>query len=261
MFPGLIYSLPLTVLSVVLGLVMGSFLNCLAWRLVHGESVMKGRSHCASCGHVLGPLDLVPLLSWLFLKGKCRYCGEPVSARYPLTELVCGAVYGTLAWRYGFSVETLRLLLLFSLLLAISLVDLEDGWVPDRFLIVGAVGYLLLLILEPEPMKALSRGLIGAAVIFFPLLFLVLAADKLLGRESMGGGDLKLFALLGLYFGWKLGLLLLILSCVTGLVFAAVMGKARPGKPFPFVPAMTAAAWLTAMWGEGIVNWYLSLFY
>ncbi len=251
----------LPVLAALLGLVMGSFLNCLSWRLVHGESVMKGRSHCAACGHVLGPLDLVPLLSWLFLKGRCRYCGEPVSVRYPLAELVCGAAYGTLAWRYGFSVETLRLLLLFSLLLAISLVDLEDGWVPDRFLIVGAVGYLLLLPLEPEPMKTLLQGFIGAAAIFFPLLFLVLAADKLLGRESMGGGDLKLFALLGLYFGWKLDLLLVILSCFTGLVFAVVAGRAKPGKPFPFVPAMAAAAWLTAMWGEAVIKWYLSLFY
>ncbi len=261
MFPELIYSLPLAVLSVLFGLIMGSFLNCLAWRLVHGESVMKGRSHCAACGHVLGPRDLVPLLSWLFLKGRCRYCGEPVSVRYPLAELICGVMYGTLAWRYGFSVETLRFLLLFSLLLAVSLVDLEDGWVPDRFLVIGAAGYLLLLFLEPEPMKALMKGLIGAAALFFPLLSVILAADKLLGQESMGGGDLKLFALLGLYFGWKQGLLLVILSCFTGLVFAAVAGKARPGMPFPFVPAMTAAAWLTAMWGEPVIRWYLSLFY
>jgi len=256
-----IYSLPLTVLSVVLGLIMGSFLNCLSWRLVHGESVLRGRSRCTACGHVLGPLDLVPLLSWLFLRGRCRYCGKPVSVRYPLAELACGVLYGTLTWRYGFSVETLRFLLLFSLLLAISLVDLEDGWVPDRFLIAGAVCYLLLLFLEPEPMEVLFRGFIGTAAIFLPLLLLVLAADKLLGRESMGGGDLKLFALLGLYFGWKAGLLLVILSCFTGLMFAAVMGKAKPGTPFPFAPAMAAAAWLTAIWGEPVIEWYFSLFY
>ncbi len=261
MYPQLIPAPWLISFAALLGLLMGSFLNCLAWRLVHGESVMKGRSHCAVCGHVLGPLDLVPLLSWLLLKGRCRYCGERVSARYPLAEVVCGALYGSLAWRYGFSVETLRFLLLFSILLAISLVDLEDGWVPDRLLIAGAVGYLALLPLEPEPVKALLHGLIGAAALFAPLLLLVLAADKLLGRESMGGGDLKLFALLGLYFGWKLGLLLVILSCVTGLVFALIMGKASPGKPFPFAPAMAAASWITAMWGESVIKFYLSFFY
>jgi len=261
MYPQLIPALWLISFAVLLGLIMGSFLNCLAWRLVHGESVMKGRSHCAVCGHVLGPLDLVPLLSWLLLKGRCRYCGERVSARYPLAELACGALFGSLAWRYGFSAETLRFLLLFSILLAISLVDLEDGWVPDRLLIVGAVGYLVLLPLEPEPVKLLLRGLIGAAALFVPMMLLVLAADKLLGRESMGGGDLKLFALLGLYFGWQLGLLLVILSCVTGLVFAVIMGKAKPGKPFPFAPAMAAAAWITAMWGDDVIKLYLSYFY
>jgi len=261
MNPELIPPGALAAFATVLGLVMGSFLNCLAWRLVRGESVLKGRSRCDACGHALGPGDLVPVLSWLALRGRCRYCGAPVSPRCPLSELVCAAAYGTLAWRYGFSVNTLRFLLLSSLLLAVSLVDWEDGWVPDRFLIAGAAGWAALLPLEPDPAGVLSRGLIGAAALFVPLLLLVLAADKLLGRESMGGGDLKLFALLGLYFGWKQGLLLVILSCLTGLVCAFAMGRARPGKPFPFVPAMAAAAWLTALWGEPVIEWYTSLFY
>jgi len=256
-----IETLPLYIMAVVLGLVMGSFLNCLAWRLVHGESVLKGRSHCAVCGHVLGPADLVPLLSWLLLRGRCRYCGGAVSPRYPLTELLCAALYATLTWRYGVCADSLRFLLLFSLLLAASLVDWEAGWVPDRLLAAGAAGWALLLPLEGEPLKTLARGLTGAAALFVPLLLLVLAADRVLGRESMGGGDLKLFALLGLYFGWAQGLLLVILSCLTGLAAAAAAGKAGPGKPFPFVPAMAAAAWLTAMWGEPVIGWYTSLFY
>jgi len=261
MYPELIPPGLLAALAALLGLVMGSFLNCLAWRLVHGESVLRGRSHCASCGHTLGPGDLVPLLSWLALRGRCRYCGGRISARYPLAELVCAAAYGTLAWRYGFSAETLKFLALASVLLAVSLVDLEDGWVPDRLLLAGAAFRLAALPLEPEPGAALLRGLGGAAALFVPLLLLVLAADRLLGRESMGGGDLKLFALLGLYFGWRQGLLLVILSCLTGLVFAVMMGKAGPGRPFPFAPAMAIAAWLTALWGEGVVGWYLSLFW
>lgn len=261
MDPNLIPPLPRAAFAALLGLIMGSFLNCLAWRLVRGESVLTGRSHCDACGHVLGPGDLVPVVSWLLLRGRCRYCGGPVSPRCPISELLCGALYGTLAWRHGVSGEAVRLLLLFSLLLAASLVDWEAGWVPDRLLIAGAVGWGLLLPLEAEPFQALSRGLIGAAALFLPLLAIVLAADRLLGRESMGGGDLKLFALLGLYFGWKEGLLLVILSCLTGILCAFAMGKARPGKPFPFVPAMTAAAWLTAMWGEPVIEWYTALFY
>jgi len=248
-------------LAAVLGLVMGSFLNCLAWRLVHGESVLKGRSHCAVCGHVLGAADLVPVVSWLFLRGRCRYCGEKVSPRYPLAELICAAAYGSLAWRYGFTVETLKFLTLASVLLAISLVDLEDGWVPDRLLLAGAAAGVLVCFLEENPKAALARALLGGLALFVPLLLIVLAADRLLGRESMGGGDLKLFALLGLYFGWQQGLLLVILSCLTGLALAAALGKARPGAPFPFAPAMACAAWLTALWGERVVTWYLSLFY
>jgi len=261
MFPEEIPRVPLAVLAAVVGLVMGSFLNCLTWRLVHGESVLRGRSHCAVCGHILGPGDLVPVASWLLLRGRCRYCGERVSARYPAAELACGAAYGTLAWRYGFSVETVGFLLLFSLLLAASLVDWEDGWVPDRLLVVAAVGWLALLPLRAEPLRMLYRGLFGAAALFIPLLIIILAADRVLGQETMGGGDLKLFAVLGLYFGWKQGMLLVILSCLTGLVCAAAMGRAKPGKPFPFVPAISMAAWLTAMWGGSVINWYLALFY
>ncbi len=261
MYPELIPLPALTAFAAALGLVMGSFLNCLAWRLVHGESVLKGRSHCARCGHALGPLDLVPVVSWLLLRGRCRYCGEPVSPRYPLSELLCAAAYGSLAWRYGSSVEALRFLLLFSLLLAVSLVDWEAGWVPDRLLLAGAVGWGLLLPLEPDAKQEFIRGLIGAAALFVPVLLLALAADKLLGRESMGGGDLKLFALLGLYFGWKQGLLLVILSCLAGLASAFVQGKAGPGKSFPFAPAMGLAAWLTAIWGEPVIEWYTSLCY
>ncbi len=261
MYPNLISPGALAAFAALLGLVMGSFLNCLAWRLVHGESVMRGRSHCAACGHTLGAGDLVPLLSWLALRGRCRYCGAPVSARYPLAELICAAAYGSLALRYGFSPDALRFLVLASVLLAVSLVDVEDGWVPDRLLLAGALGWALTLLLEPEAIQArLLRGLLGAAALFLPLLLLVLAADKLLGRESMGGGDLKLFALLGLYFGWERGLLLVILSCLTGLASAVVMGKAAPGKPFPFAPSMAIAAWITALWGEGVISWYLSLF-
>ncbi len=261
MYPELIPLPALAAFAAALGLVMGSFLNCLAWRLVHGESVLKGRSHCDACGHALGPLDLVPVLSWLALRGRCRYCGAPVGARCPLSELACAAAYGSLAWRHGFSVDTLRFLLLASVLLAVSLVDWEDGWVPDRLLLAGAAGWMALLPLEAEPFRTLSRGLLGAAALFAPLLLLVLAADRLLGRESMGGGDLKLFALLGLYFGWEQGLPLVILSCLAGLAAAFVQGKAGPGKPFPFAPAMGLAAWLTAIWGEQIIEWYTSLFY
>lgn len=248
-------------LAAVLGLVMGSFLNCLAWRLAHGESIARGRSHCAVCGHTLAARDLVPLFSWLFLRGRCRYCGEKISPRYPAAELVTALVYVSVLLRCDVSWQALRFLLLFSVLIAASLVDLEVGLIPDRLLAAGAAGFLLLALPEgAAALPLLARGALGAASLFVPMLLLVLLFDKLTGRDTMGGGDLKLLALLGLYFGWQLGLLLLILSCLLGLLLALILGKAKPNTPFPFGPALAAAAWLTFLVGEPILNWYLGLF-
>lgn len=127
---------PLTVcllfFALTLGAVMGSFLNCAAWRLVHKESLIRGRSHCALCGHTLGAADLIPVFSFLALKGRCRYCGKPISWRYPAVEAVCALTYCTLLLRFDVSLPCLRFLILLSLLLFGALVDYEDGWIPDR---------------------------------------------------------------------------------------------------------------------------------
>ena len=96
----------------VLGACLGSFVNCLAWRMVHGESVWKGRSHCTECNHQLSALDLVPVLSWLFLRGRCRYCGQKVSPRYVVAELLCAAYFVSMVWAYGLTVHALALCVL-----------------------------------------------------------------------------------------------------------------------------------------------------
>ena len=112
-----VYILTVTAL---LGLVFGSFCNAWAWRIAHGESIVHGRSHCAVCGHPLSARDLVPLLSWLFLRGKCRYCGAPISVRYPAVELISALYYLSIVLRFGLSADALRLLILGSLLLKIG---------------------------------------------------------------------------------------------------------------------------------------------
>lgn len=236
------------------GLVFGSFCNAWAWRIANGESIVKGRSHCAVCGHSLNALDLVPLLSWLFLGGKCRYCKAKISFRYPLIELICCAYFVTIGWRYGFTFDTLRLLALGCLLLVASLVDWDTMELPDGLLIAAAV-FSLLRLTEPGAWKDMLIGLVAVPL---PLLGLVLLADKILKKESMGGGDIKLMAVLGLHFGWKLSLLILIFACILGLL-AALLTK-KLGKPFPFGPALSAAAWLTALVGSSVLGWYLSLF-
>lgn len=240
------------VVSFIFGLVFGSFLNCWAWRIVHHESVLKGRSHCAVCNHELGALDLVPLFSWIFLKGRCRYCGEKISARYPLVEFICGLYFLSIFLVYGFSIDCLRLLLLGCILLTASLVDLDIMELPDGLMIAAAVTALLRL---PD-WKSI---LLGAFVISVPVLIISLIMDKVLGKESLGGGDIKLLAVLGMHFGAANMLLLVIIACFVGLIFALIAKKGK-GTQFPFGPMLSAAAWITALFGKNIISYYLSLF-
>lgn len=250
----------LLILAAVLGAVMGSFLNCAAWRTVHGESILRGRSHCAQCGHSLAARDLAPIVSWLVLRGRCRYCGQPISVRYPLAEAVSAVCYCTLLARFDVSWQCARYVLLLSLLFWGALVDMEDGWIPDRVSIIAAAGYVPLALLE-EGSSLLLSGVIGAAALFIPLLIVVLAMEKIMKTEAMGGGDLKLFAVLGLYFGWQQGIFLVLVSCVMGLAVMAVAGRLKKRTQTPFAPALYLAAWITALAGGPFIRWYTGLFY
>lgn len=131
--------------AAVLGACLGSFVNCLAWRKVHGESVLAGRSHCTSCGHVLGPLDLVPIVSWLALRGRCRHCGQRVSARYVLAEALLAAVFAALLVVYGAGAAWLAYAALACVLLAVALVDYDTFTIPNGFVIAAIVVWLLMM--------------------------------------------------------------------------------------------------------------------
>ena len=267
----------LCILAFLFGTVFGSFLNCMAWRIAHNESVLKGRSHCAVCGHTLGIADLIPVFSWLFLGGRCRYCKEKISPRYVAAELVCGCGFVLSFLRYGVSWRTLQVIVLFCILLALSLTDFEIYEIPDRFILAGIIWYLVSsklmdrrlsltgmtvsILPEGEYLSLpawgqnLLAGLIGGLAIGGGMLLLSLLFDHLLGKESMGGGDIKLFFMTSLYLGLLQGLFSLILSCIVGLVIAAVMRRKR----VPFGPAISLAAFLSLLYGESFVNWYLSL--
>lgn len=216
----------MTCVVALLGLVMGSFLNCVAWRTVQGESWVSGRSHCDTCDHVLEPRDLIPVVSWLSTRGRCRYCGAPISARNPITEIGCAILYVLISWHYGLTLKTLEMCGLASVLLVASLTDLDDYLIPDGCIVTAVVIRALYLVLcavlgtDVGPLVRVS--LIGAVAVAVPLLILVLIMDRVLGRPSMGGGDLKLFAVAGLYFGWQQCLFLIIVACLLGIVFALV---------------------------------------
>lgn len=249
-------------LAAVSGLVMGSFLNCFASRYARGESVRKGRSHCALCAHPLGAADLIPLVSWLWLRGRCRYCGGRVSPVYPLAELVSAAVYVSVALRFGLGWEALRYLALMTLLLAASFTDLHCREIPDRVVLLGIAAALLSALGAEKPLSAALHAVLGSLAVAAPLLGLTLAFDRLLGRESLGGGDIKLLFMIGLFFDWKRNLLLLIAACALGLLFALPLRRrgGTDGREIPFGPALAAGAWLVLLWGDGFIRWYLGLF-
>lgn len=245
----------LITLTAVLGLVMGSSLNCLAWRIVHNEKWSGGRSHCAVCGHELKSTDLIPLFSYLALRGRCRYCGEKISPRYPAAEAALAVIFVSLLLRYDLSVEAGLSMLLCACLFCLSLVDLDIQIIPDRFLVIAGAARLVYLAVFGGLGGGLLRGLaLGGSV-----LLLSLVMDKVLHKESMGGGDIKLLFVLGLYFDLPCCFFLLIAACILGIVLALVLG-AKEGMAFPFGPALSLAAWVTLLFGTSVTSWYLSLF-
>ena len=246
--------------AAALGAVLGSFLNCAAWRIAHEEPFWKGRSRCPACGHTLGVPDLVPVFSWLFLRGKCRYCGEKISPRYPLTELFFAAATVACLLRFDLTVLGLRNWLFLCCLFCLSLVDLECYIIPDGCLLTAAGVWLAALPFLGMGWRQIAIHL-GAAVGFGGgILLISLAMDALLHRESLGGGDVKLFAVVGLYLGPAAALFAMVLSCVLGLLFQGVRKAVGSGeKLIPFGPAIAAAAAVMLLWGDGLVSWYLGL--
>ncbi len=238
---------------------MGSGLNCLAYRIARGQKWSGGRSQCPACGHVLSWRDLVPLVSWLALRGKCRYCREPISPRYPIAELSLAICYTAILFRFGLTLQTLACEVLCSCLFCLTLVDLDIQIIPDRFLIIPACVRLAQLLYE-RTLPQVGLTLLTAIGFGGAVLLLCLFMDKILKKESMGGGDLKLLFLLGLFFDLPCCLLLLILACLVGLGVAWLTVRAQKSTPFPFGPAISIAAFLTLLVGEPITNWYLSLF-
>lgn len=258
-----VYILFITALS---GLAMGSFLNCWAYRLTTGESILKGRSHCPACGHTLGALDLIPVASYVFLGGKCRYCKEKLSIRYLVAELVCAAYFVSVVWHFDVTPEALKFLIMGSLLFCAGLVDLETQIIPDRLIIGVIANFLLFTLLSKQPvLPALWQGVVGGLSISLPLLIVVLLMDRILKRESMGGGDIKLLFAIGMYFTWQKNLFLLIVACVAGIILGLSKkgfrdDKENPGA-FPFGPAIIFAYWIALLFGEPVLVWYQSLFH
>lgn len=272
------------VVAGVLGAVFGSFINCMAWRIVHGESVWTGRSHCATCDHPLSALDLVPVFSWLALRGKCRYCGEHISPRYMVVELLCAAYFVSIVAVYGLTIHALALCVLGCILMGLSLVDLDTFTIPNGFIAAGilvwivsfafygvapmsgsiGLGSLMLGLTGSPTVAVLLDGLLGAFVVAGGLLVLSFVFDKVVGRQSLGGGDVKLVFVVGLYLGVAASVLNLIVACIVGIAFSLATQRTRRDaedpRVFPFGPSIALATWFTLILGPHLLAWYFGLF-
>ncbi|MBR1560146.1 MAG: prepilin peptidase [Clostridia bacterium] len=254
--PVLIYCI---VVAAALGAVAGSFLNCAAWRIVRGESFIRGRSRCPACGHTLGASELIPIVSWVVQRGRCKACGAKVSARYPLTELCFAALTVMCLLRFGLTPLCLRNFLFLCCLFLLTLTDLEDMTIPDGCHIAAIAIWVIFLPFTFKGWRDVLMSVLAAFIYGGGLLLVSLIMDKVLGRDSLGGGDIKLFFVIGLYLGIVGTLFALVLACVLGLAFNAILNRKDGGRAFPFGPSIAAAAALMLLYGEPLIKWYMGL--
>jgi len=247
----------ITSLFFIYGIVFGSFFNVVGLRVPKKESIVSPPSHCTTCDRKLGVLDLVPVLSYIFLKGKCRGCGSKISAIYPFMEFVTGVLFALSFYMLGFSVELIVAILFMSLLVIITVSDIAYMLIPDKVLLPFAVvllGVRLFIPLEPW-WDSLLGALVG-----FGVLFLIAVVSK----GGMGGGDIKLFFVIGLVLGTANTLLTLFLAAFIGSIVGLIVLK-RTGQgrktPIPFGPSIAVAAVIAYFCGADFVGWYGNLFY
>ncbi len=247
-------------LALLIGACMGSFLNCMAWRIVHNEPVSKGRSHCDVCNHPLGIADLIPVISYTSHRGRCRYCGAKLPKVHLIAEIISAVMFAAVLLKFDISLQALEYVIFACLLMVCSFADLEGRIIPDRFIVAGIVVRTAFFVILNDPIKAAADDLAGGFGIAGLLLIIVLAFEKLRGIEAMGGGDIKLIFMTGIFLGWKINLLCLFIACTTGIVTGLVFKTDDEDRTFPWGPSIALAAAICMLFGNEAVEFYLGLF-
>jgi len=243
-----------------IGLVIGSFSNVCIYRIPRNESLVWPGSHCPKCSKPIKFYDNIPLISYIILKGKCRNCGEPIPLQYPIVELATGLFYLALYLFYGLQLIALVYMMLCSVLIIISFIDLKVEIIPDTislpFIVIGFVLSFFLRYINPlDSMLGIITG--GGS-----LLLVAIFGSKLFKKEAMGGGDIKLAAMIGAFFGWKLTLLSLFLSFFLGSIIGIIVlaaSKDKSNNIIPFGPFIALGAMISMFWGNAIIHWYLMI--
>lgn len=268
----LLFELPASIIVFALGASVGSFLNVVVYRLPAGLSLVYPPSRCPQCLHRLGKSENVPVLGWLWLKGRCRHCQHPISARYPIVEGVTGLLFVFTLWAFGWSWQTVGYWAFLSWLLALSLIDLDTMTLPNPLtqsgLVIGLLfqamlGFLMSATLSGALMQ-LIHGIVGAVVGLWLLDIIAIAGSMALGRSAMGAGDAKLAAMMGAWLGWKYLLLAGFLACAIGAFAgggAIALGWLDRRQPMPFGPFLAIGSVLAVFWGSAILSTYMRVFF
>jgi leader peptidase (prepilin peptidase) / N-methyltransferase len=236
------------------GAVIGSFLNVCIVRLPAEQSVVSPPSRCPRCGRPVGWSDNIPVLSWLLLRGKCRGCREPISILYPLVELSVALLWAGMAWRHGLSLEALKGALFGTLLIGIALTDAREYIIPNEFTWGGlAIG---LVLAAAGGIPSITAAVIGA-VVGFLLLWLVGAVGTwAFKEEAMGGGDIKMMAMVGAFIGWQGVLLTIFLGALAGTLIFLPLTLLGRKKLVPFGVFLAIGAAVTYVVGPALIAWY-----
>lgn len=253
----------------VIGAVVGSFVNCAASRLTAGQNPFAGRSHCTTCGQQLAARDLMPVVSYVLNRGKCRFCASKIPGDCLAAELAGAVAFVCLGQHFGLCWELLQWLVAAALLLALAMTDWHGRIIPDKILLLLLINRVIWFALLEIPLPAtqtltewLCNSLLSLLVPSI-LLAIVLLAEIFTERELMGGGDIKLLFVLALYLSWAQLVLLLLIACLLGLLLALLglaLGQRSMAEPLPFGVDLALATLLTVCYGAPLINWYLCLF-
>ncbi len=254
----------------VFGAMIGSFLNVCIYRIPRDESLVFPASHCTGCGAPIRFYDNIPIISWFLLIGKCRHCKSPISFQYPMVELLNASGFLYLYVKYSLTVQTIFYGLFFSALVVITFIDLHHRIIPDLISLpgigIGLSGSFLIPMFFPSSTRILEipprflDALFGTALGFGIFYFIAKISPKIFGQEGMGGGDIKLIAMIGAFLGWQKMLLTIMLGSLAGsIVGIFLMIFFRKGRKYavPFGPFLSLGALISLFWGTHLIDWYL----
>lgn len=255
----------LTVFVFLFGICIGSFLNVCIYRMGREQSIVRPSSRCPLCGKPIRPRDNIPLLSFILLRGRCRDCGKKISARYFLVELLTGVLFLALYNRFGFSIHAFAYAALVSGLIVATFVDFDFRIIPDEISLGGiALGLLLSVMFPvlhhvPTHLAGLLQAVLGVLVGGGILWVLGAIGDFLFKKESMGGGDIKLLAMIGAFLGWQTALLVLPVASVAGAIVGIIIKLRTKESLIAFGPYLALGAVVCIFWATKIVNFFFYL--